>query len=395
MSSQSGSFDAATVSVELGVGTPQSPVVNLSSGSTTFATTTPTALVDLNGNGGTVGAGGTTLTFTSNSGFTNAAWQTVGNLVVFTPDWGAGTASNGVNFNGGTSTNPIALIGLPISSFNNSSSVTVTLPSAYPVGNLSMSGGSPLSRVNVFPAGTTPSITFTGTGFPVFPVGTLVTLTNVIGTNTFGNYNRIINRPVLTSTSTQLTISGWLFQNGTFTSATVNSPVSYATTIQYAGTGYTTGDTFIIRGTMLGGTSPLNDLTLTVTAGTVNGLPNAVSSLSVSGTAIPSVAQSFALEYPNNRVARDSSDITRMLKERTIYNEYRAGTNIADSVKSDRRGGIVFSNPGAANQRELLQSNQFRMSYLKGRMNCGACAGGYFNANGPLSFNSSGTRTGS
>jgi hypothetical protein len=200
---------------------------------------------------------------------------------------------------------------------------------------------------------------------------------------------------VLTSTSTQLTISGWVFQNGTFTSATVNPSLGYTATIEYAGTGYTTGDTFIIRGTMLGGTSPVNDLTITVTAGTVNGLPNAVSSLSVSGVGTGPVAQSLSLEYPNNKTARDSSDITRMLKERTIYNEYRSGTNIANSVKSDRLGGVVFSNPGAANQRELLQSNQFRMSYLKGRMNCGACAGGYFNVNGPLSFNSSGTRTGS
>jgi hypothetical protein len=387
MSSQSGSFDAATVLIARGF--------NVSSGSTTFTTTSSIIDVQLSGNGGTVNAGGTTLTFTSSGGFSNAAWQTVGNLVVFSPDWGTGSVSNSVNFAGGTSTNPIGLIALPISTYTSTSSVTVTLPTAYPVGNLSMSGGVPASYLSVFTAGTTPSITFTGTGFPVFPVGTLVTLTNVTGGSVFGNYNRIINRPVLTSTSTQLTISGWVIQNGTFTSATVNSVSGYSPTIQYAGTGYTTGDTFIIRGTMLGGTSPLNDLTITVTAGTVNGLPNAVSSLSVSGTATGTVAESFTLEYPHNKTARDSSDITRMLKERTIYNEYRSGTNIADSVKSDRRGGVVFSNPGAANQRELLQSNQFRMSYLKGRMNCGACAGGYFNANGPLSFNSSGTRTGS
>ena len=395
MSSQSGSFDAATVSVTGGAITPEI-AFNLNSGSTTFTATSAVAGVVLSGNGGTVGAGGTTLTFTSNSVFTHAAWQTAGNLVVFTPSWGEGDADNTVNFTGGTSTTPISLISLPISTYNNSGSVTVTLPAAYPVGPLSMSGGSPQSYLSVFTAGTTPSITFTGTGFPIFPVGTPVTLTNVSGSNTFGNYNRIINRPILTSTSTQLTISGWLFQNGTFSSATVNPLLGYAATIQYAGTGYTTGDTFIIRGTMLGGSSPLNDLTLTVTAATVNGLPNAVNSLAVSGTSLTGlVPQSVTLEYPNNKTARDSSDITRMLKERLAYNEYRNGTNIADSVKSDRRGGVIFNNAGAANQRELLQSNGFRMSYLKGRMNCGACAGGYFNANGPLSFNSSGTRTGS
>ena len=388
MSSQSGSFDAATVSL--------STTLSLTSASTTFTATSSPANAGLHGNGGTVGAGGTTLTFTSSGGFSNAAWQTAGNLVVFTPDYGTGSTTNNVNFSDGTSTTPISLISLPISTYNNSSSVTVTLPAAYPVGNLNISGGSPVSYVSVFTAATTPSITFTGTGFPIFPVGTPVTLTNVSGTTVFGNYNRIINRPILTSTSTQLTISGWLFQTGTFTSATVNPLLGYAATIQYAGTGYTTGDTFIIRGTMLGGSSPLNDLTLTVTAATVNGLPNAVNSLAMSGTVLTGlVSQPFTLDYPNDKTARDSSDITRMLKERLAYNEYRSGTNIADSVKSDRRGGVIFNNPGAANQRELLQSNGFRMSYLKGRMNCGACAGGYFNANGPLSFNSSGTRTGS
>ena len=396
MSSQSGSFDAATVSVTGGGAITPESAFNLSSASTTFTTTSAPGNAQLSGNGGTVGAGGTTLTFTSNSAFTDAAWQTAGNLVVFTPDWGTGTTTNNVNFTGGTSTTPISLISLPISAYNNSSSVTVTLPAAYPVGNLSMSGGTPVSYVSVFTAGTTPSITFTGTGFPIFPVGTPVTLTNVSGTSVFGLYNRIINRPILTSTATQLTIGGWLYQNGAFTSATVTPFLGYTVTIQYAGTGYTTGDTFIIRGTMLGVSSPLNDLTLTVTAATVNGLPNAVNSLAVSGYgAAGLVPQSFTLEYPNNKTARDSSDITLMLKERLAYNEYRSGTNIADSVKSDRRGGVVFNNTGAANQRELLQSNGFRMSYLKGRMNCGACAGGYFNANGPLSFNSSGTRTGS
>jgi hypothetical protein len=188
-------------------------------------------------------------------------------------------------------------------------------------------------------------------------------------------------------------------QSGSFDAAQIiitNTGATYTATVSYAGTGYTTGDTFTINGRLLDGASPLNDLTLTVTnVATVNGLPNAVSTVSVSGTATGTVSRSVPLEYSAQKTSRDSSDITRILRERTIYNEYRAGTNIADSVKSDRRGGIVFSNPGAANQRELLQSNSFRLSYLKGRMNCGVCVGGFLNANGPLSFNSSGTRTGS
>lgn len=383
MSSQSGSFDAALVNV--------APNYTFSTaGGTSFSSSVAVnALTTLSP--GTV-SGGTTLTFTS-AGLFAASNFAVNNVVVFTPDWGTGNTTNSITFANGDSTTPIGVISLPISAWNNSSSVAVTLPATYPNGALI---GGVQSYLSVFSPGTTPSITFTGTGFPILPVGTLVTITNATGTTVFGNYNRIINRPVLTSTSTQLTISGWVYHNASFSSATVSSPGSYFASTTYAGTGYTTGDTFIIRGTMLNGTSPANDLTLTVTAGTVNGLPNAVSSLTQSGTASGNlISTPVTLEYPNNKTARDASDITQKLKERLAYNEYRSGTNIAGALKADRRGNILLNNAGAANQAELLQSNAFRLSYLKGRMNCGACMGGYFNANGPLSFNSSGQRTGS
>ena len=384
MSSQSGQFDAASVLIST---TPTTFNVNSTSPATTYSTTSSISNVGLSGNGGTV-SGGTTLTFTSNSAFTNAAWQTVGNLVVFTPDFGTGGTTNIVTFSNGASTTPIGLIPLPISAFINSSNVSVTLPTSYANGNLNMVAGAPPSYVSVFNSATTPSTTFTGTGFPVFPVGTLITITNATS-GTFGNVNRLINRPVLTSTSTQLTISGYVFQNTTFGSATITSPQygTYSTNVLYAGTGYTTGDTFTFRGTLFGGTSPANDLSVTITAGTVNGLPNAVSSVSLSGT-MPTVLPASSvvvLEYPGNRTVRDASEMTTRTKERIAYTEYRTGTTIAGSSKATRLGGTKLNDAGGANQLELRQSNGFRLSYLKGRLNCGACIGGTFNANGPQS----------
>ena len=191
-------------------------------------------------------------------------------------------------------------------------------------------------------------------------------------------------------------------QSGSFDAALViitNTGATYVATVQYAGTGYTTGDTFIFRGSLFSngsnvGTSPANDLTLTVTAGTVNGLPNAVSSLTVSGTApAGTVNIATTLEYPNNRTARDSSDVTRMLKERIIYNEKRTGSAIQTGKTNLMVGGRPQVNPAGVNHvasgnAEVLwtpQGNQYRLSYLKGKMGCGGGSGGVFNLNGPLS----------
>jgi hypothetical protein len=180
-------------------------------------------------------------------------------------------------------------------------------------------------------------------------------------------------------------------QSGPFDAASLvitNTTTTYNASVTYAGTGYTTGDRFIFRGTLFGGTSPANDLTVVVTAGTVGGLPNAVSAVALSGVATGTVASVVLVLQNNDRTARDPSEVTRRLRERLIYNESRSGTNIVGSLKDTRlsRLGIIKLNDyGGANQLELRQGNEFRMAYLKGRLNCGACIGGGFNANGPLS----------
>jgi len=176
-------------------------------------------------------------------------------------------------------------------------------------------------------------------------------------------------------------------QSGPFDAASLvitNTTTTYNASVTYAGTGYTTGDTFIFRGTLFGGTSPANDLTVVVTAGTVSGLPNAVSSVALSGVATGTVSSVLVLQN-NDRTARDPSEVTRRLRERLIYNESRSGTNIVGSLKSNRLGFTKLNDYGGANELELRQSNSFRMAYLKGRLNCGACIGGGFNVNGPLS----------
>jgi hypothetical protein len=64
---------------------------------------------------------------------------------------------------------------------------------------------------------------------------------------------------------------------------TVELDGTYTVTVATPGTGYADGDTFVIKGTALGGTNTINDLTLTV-RGDVNGII-AANELKVSGTA--------------------------------------------------------------------------------------------------------------
>lgn len=181
-------------------------------------------------------------------------------------------------------------------------------------------------------------------------------------------------------------------QSGPFDAASLtitNTTTTYNAFVSYAGTGYTTGDRFIFRGTLFGGTSPANDLTVVVTAGSsAIGLPNAVSAVTLSGVATGTVASVVLVLQNNDRTARDPGEVTRRLRERLIYNESRSGTNIVGSLKDtrlSRLGFIKLNDYGGANQLELRQGNEFRMAYLKGRLNCGACIGGGFNVNGPLS----------
>lgn len=67
--------------------------------------------------------------------------------------------------------------------------------------------------------------------------------------------------------------------------------------------------------------------------------------------------------------SRDASDITRQLRERIRYAENRS---------------VGPLHPGFTERTLLRQGNQFRLSYLYGRLNCktGGCAGNAFSASG-------------
>jgi hypothetical protein len=180
-------------------------------------------------------------------------------------------------------------------------------------------------------------------------------------------------------------------------SVNVDSGTSYANKIAvvFGGSGYVHNDVVVIPGTFFKvgstlGTSPTNDLTIVLTV--TNGV---VTAGTASGTAITNTVATFDLEFLNGRnkptLLRDSSDYTRQLKERLVYNEFQ---NQVNNAKQDRRGGISSAGPGSAGTLDLQQSNQFRMSYLFGKRNCGNCAGGWFNTNGVRNFNSSGVQSG-
>ena len=157
-------------------------------------------------------------------------------------------------------------------------------------------------------------------------------------------------------------------------------------TISYAGSGYKIGNSIIVRGDLLGGTSPANDLGISVSSVNVLG---GISTLSVTGTtsatATTRVVTMDMAFGPN--FLRDSSDRTRAIRERLIYNEKRTGSTIQGYSPGLGRGN--------AEPLWQQQSNNFRMAYLTGKMKCGAAFGGVYNLNGPNSFNASGAQSGS
>jgi len=148
-------------------------------------------------------------------------------------------------------------------------------------------------------------------------------------------------------------------------------------TISYAGSGYEPGNSFVVRGDLLGGTSPANDMTINVA--TVNAIGGILTEI-VSGTSSATVTRivvTMDMAF-GQKFLRDASDRTRALRERLIYNDKRAGSNISGYSPGLGRGN--------AEPLWQQQGNNFRMAYLTGKMKCGAAFGGVFNLNGPNSF---------
>jgi len=170
-------------------------------------------------------------------------------------------------------------------------------------------------------------------------------------------------------------------------------------TIQNAGIGYAPGNIYTVLGSLIGGIDNTNNLTLTVLTTSNRG---AIVTFSVSGIAVGSTTEYPAISLPSPssglgygssiQYTRDSSDITKQIKERIIYNEKKAGSPVGTGKKSLIVGGRPQVNPAGVNHlpagnAELLwqpQGNQFRLSYLFGKVQCGACEGGAFNSSGPI-----------
>lgn len=163
-------------------------------------------------------------------------------------------------------------------------------------------------------------------------------------------------------------------QGISFDPATViigRSGVNYTATIEYPGFGYSQGDILVYQGTLFGGNTPANDLTLTVTLLATSGL----ATVSASGTALSGFSN-FRLTVDNVRASKmvgDASDYTKMLKQRSIYLEKRANSPIVPPGSSGY---------GNAQLAWIPQGNQYRLDYLMGKTKCRACVGGAFNLNG-------------
>lgn len=181
-------------------------------------------------------------------------------------------------------------------------------------------------------------------------------------------------------------------QSINFDPATVSvtwSGGTYTTTLTYGGFGYSVGDILTFQGTIFGGTTPANDLTLSFTISSTG----VVSTVTASGTSIGS--GSIVLTVDNvraSKMARDSSDYTKMLKQRIIYLEKRAGSPIipggpglVPQRPQKNPAGVNHLPAGNAEILWIPQGNQYRLDYLAGKMKCRACVGGAFNLNGPLS----------
>lgn len=90
-----------------------------------------------------------------------------------------------------------------------------------------------------------------------------------------------------------------------------------------------------------------------------------MSSQSVNATTYSGYQASATLNYIPTR---DPSDYTRMIRERLEYASYKSGSTIA---------------PGLSEHIWPVYGNNFRLSYLQGKLKCAACTGNAIYGNGP------------
>jgi hypothetical protein len=224
----------------------------------------------------------------------------------------------------------------------------------------------------------------TGSLANIYKINTLPTLAVGAG-SARGNINlltRFVNLGLSNGTgvNSQPLVSG----NLTFTA----SNPSIMTV--HSGAGYSIGESFVVPGPILGGPEGTS-ITIVITNISAAG----VLTLAAFGSlGVDSLGSNILVLLEGNKAGyRDASDITRALKERIIYNEKRAGSPIFSGKGGSLVPGRPGVNPGSENNipagnAEMLwipQGNQYRLSYLFGKLKCRAGFAGAFNLNGPLS----------
>ena len=90
-----------------------------------------------------------------------------------------------------------------------------------------------------------------------------------------------------------------------------------------------------------------------------------MSSQSLNAATYSGYQASAALNYVPTR---DSSDVTRMIRERIVYNENKSGSVVR---------------PGNNENPWIPYGNGIRLSYLYGKLKCTTCYGSAISGNGP------------
>jgi len=305
-----------------------------------------------------------------------------------------------------------------------STSITVILPFTAE-SNSDVLTVSSQAAIAFFPAATIPKITFTIPTLGV--IGNMAQDTYTISVSNVPaaaggdsvnsmQLNKLTNLVVSALTSTTIEASGYYCyaNNPAANTAVLNAitdPASRVTpsipivnaSLLYSGTRYSVAAPVNVT-PAFGGNSLKITPTSTTSAGGIN-------SASISGTfsqSLVGVPILITPDYYDYKLGNDSSDQTRALRERLIYNEKRTNTTIGLAKRGSLvPGGHSGTTPAGVNHlpagnAELLwqqQGNQFRLSYLFGKLKCAAIDGNAygcaFNLNGPNSFNVSGAQSGS
>ena len=389
MSSQSAKYDAASATI-FSTRTGGLPI-------TSVGTNSPGPRVSSSAAFTIALASATSMTITATGAFSDANWATSNKLVL----------TGGPNVltyptTGGTA---YSLLYVPLIYNKTSNDVlTVTIPTApgsLTSGNFTnvasividaFQGGDPLyitlnhsnPDLTIAP-GTTFTLSaaaggVTGSASGVSNLSKL-TATFSVGSSGPGFFNLVTRHISIGATSSTITGSSLTINS---TSAIVTQP----------GSGYSVGDSFVFSASVFGvdlKTKPNFNITALVTATTDT---TGIQTLSISTPLDTNIPANVLLQGNKDYGFgfRDASDITRALKERIIYNEKRAGS----PINSGKGGSLVFGRPGVnpgsennipAGNAEMLwipQGNQYRLSYLFGKLKCGAGSAGAFNLNGPI-----------